>query len=277
MMMIADSGSTKTDWVVLEKGEEVHAYTTPGINPYFLNKEDIVKIIMRHVNGPVPESILDIHFYGAGCSAPKKSEVVRAALQEVFTSSAIYVEHDLMGAARALLHKEEGLVAILGTGSNSCHFDGEIIIQNVPALGYVLGDEGSGAYLGKMLVQAYLTGELNHDLHQEFSLFFKLSHEEILDAIYKKPFPNRFLATFCPFISQHMSHSIIKAMVTEGFSDFFEAHILKYPAHNSLKVGFVGSVGYYFKDILKDVAKKNNVQVGKILKSPIEGLVAYHT
>ena len=278
MMLIADSGSTKTDWVLIGKGCEVHAYTTQGINPYFLKTEDIVKIIANELKGPkLPESILEVHFYGAGCSSLNKSKVVMGALQEAFNDSAVYVESDLLGAARALLNNEEGLAAILGTGSNSCHFDGEQIIQNVPSLGYVLGDEGSGAYLGKILLQAYMTEQLSKDLQLELSSFCNLSKEAILDALYKKPLPNRFLASFSPFLSKQGKHPIIKKIVTKSFSDFFDAHILKYPSHNSLKVGFVGSVSYCFQDILNEVAKTKNVQLGKILKSPIEGLVAYHT
>lgn len=277
-MLIADSGSTKTDWVLIVKGCEVRAYTTQGINPYFLKTEEIVKIIANELKGPkLPESISEVHFYGAGCSSLNKSKVVLGALQEAFNDSVVYVESDLLGAARALLNNEKGLVAILGTGSNSCHFDGEQIIQNVPSLGYVLGDEGSGAYLGKILLQAYMTEQLNNDLQLKLSSFCNLSKEAILDSLYKKPLPNRFLASFSPFLSKQVKHPIIKDIVTKSFSDFFDAHILKYPSHNSLKVGFVGSVSYCFQDILNDVAKKKNIQLGKILKSPIEGLVAYHT
>ena len=278
MILIADSGSTKTDWIVVENGNKIHSYKTLGINPYFLDKEDIISIIKSDVNASrLIGNISKIHFYGAGCASSAKSELVKKSLQDVFKGSEINVEHDLLGAARALLNKGNGLVAILGTGSNSCKFDGGKIIQNIPSLGYVLGDEGSGAYLGKILVKEYLNGTLNRDLHNKFSLDFKLSSEEILDAIYRKPFPNRFLASFCPFLSKHISNPLIRLMVEEGITDFFETHILKYPDYNSLKVGFVGSIGYCFKDILKDVAKNKNVQLGKILKSPIEGLLAYHT
>jgi len=278
MILIADSGSTKTDWIVVENGNKIHSYKTLGINPYFLDKEDIISIIKSDVNASrLIGNISKIHFYGAGCASSAKSELVKKSLQDVFKGSEINVEHDLLGAARALLNKGNGLVAILGTGSNSCKFDGGKIIQNIPSLGYVLGDEGSGAYLGKILVKEYLNGALNKDLHHKFSLYFNLSSEEILDAIYRKPFPNRFLASFCPFLSKHISNPLIRLMVEEGITDFFETHILKYPDYNSLKVGFVGSIGYCFKDILKDVAKNKNVQLGKILKSPIEGLLAYHT
>ncbi len=277
MMLIADSGSTKTDWVLIEKGREVRTYTTQGINPYFLRTEDIAKIILDELKGPeLPGSIAEVHFYGAGCSSMNKTKVVMGALQEAFNDSVIYVESDLLGAARVLLNNEAGLAAILGTGSNSCHFDGEQIIQNVPSLGYVLGDEGSGAYLGKILLQAYMTEQLNNDLQLELSSFCNLSKEAILDALYKKPLPNRFLASFSPFLSEQIKHPIIKNIVTKSFSDFFEGHLLKYPSHNTLKVGFVGSVSFCFKEILKDVAKKKNVQLGKILKSPIEGLATYH-
>jgi N-acetylglucosamine kinase-like BadF-type ATPase len=278
MELIADSGSTTTTWCLTDDHGQHMEYQTVGMNPYFMTEEDICSVIKDELIPSLKGGIVKtVHFYGAGCSVPNKSEVVRTALQKAFIGSAIYVEHDLMGAARALLHKEEGLAAILGTGSNSCHFDGEKIIQNIPSLGYLLGDEGSGAYLGKMLVRAYLAGKLTNDLQLELSSFCKLSKEEILDAIYRKPFPNRFLASFSPFLRKRIGNPTIKSIVDKGFSDFFEAHILKYPGHNSLMVGFVGSVSYYFKGILKDVAKKNNVQLGKILKSPIQGLVSYHT
>lgn len=278
MIVIADSGSTKTDWRILEGGKEIINHYTHGFNPYIQTTEDITSLLQRELCGkiPYPEAITDVYFYGAGCSNQKNNESVATAINSIFPTARVTVSHDLIAAARAACGREPGIAAILGTGSNSCYYDGETIVEHVESLGFILGDEGSGAYIGKKLVQAYLYKQLPQSLAEKFDHEYKMNKEMILEAVYKKPFPNRFLASLTKFVKDNIENSFTAAIVESSFEDFFTTHICKYSRYKEVPMNCVGSVGLHFKDILIAVAEKKGVIVNKVLDSPIEGLVDYH-
>jgi glucosamine kinase len=281
MILIADSGSTKTDWRFIDDKGSIAQFATGGFNPYFQTTEQIALEIKTKLLPELSEKIkgisVDIYFYGAGCSAPNKIKTVEDALTENFSTGILEVRHDLLAAARALCGHSEGIAAILGTGSNSCYYDGQNIVRNVDSLGFILGDEGSGAHLGKTLLAAYLNKELPVELSNRFTERFQLSKEEILENIYKKPLPNRYLASFAKFIFQNLKEQYLVDMVAGCFREFFDKHICKYEQHRDVKMGCVGSVGFYFSNILRAIAAEKGVAIGTILESPIAGLVLYHT
>lgn len=278
MLLIADSGSTKTDWRLVEGDKKIQV-STQGLNPYFLNSENIQVILQQEL---LPHLTIDsshspeIFFYGAGCSAGSKKEIVKQALNALFPKSTIEIHSDLLGAARAVCGNEPGIAAILGTGSNTCYYNGTAIIENRASLGYVLGDEGSGAHIGKTFIQAYLNEEMPKELAARFYQRFQLSTADILDAVYKKPMPNRFLASFSKFIYQNLKEQFVVDMVIHCFEQFFDKHICKYPKHKELKLSCVGSVGFYYSNILRGIALRKGVAIDKIIETPIAGLTLYH-
>ncbi|MCL4856007.1 MAG: ATPase [Flavobacteriales bacterium] len=228
MILIADSGSTKTDWRLVNETEQVKSFQTIGFNPYYISEQQILDELSKSALTEIKQQVTQVFFYGAGCSSEAKSGEIKQALQQFFTKATIEVDHDLLAAARSLSGNKAGLVAILGTGSNTCFFDGTTIVKNVSSLGFILGDEGSGAHLGKTLVTAYLNNELTEDLHQAFQQKYQLTLLDILDAVYKKPLPNRFLAQFAPFVLEHKQHPQIAAIINACFRQFIEKHICKY-------------------------------------------------
>ena len=282
MILIADSGSTKTDWRLIEGKKNIHQFSTIGFSPYFQDSDTIAEEIKGNLLPGIKALSLDeqdemeIYFYGTGCSSEEKCEVVHRAIRQNFPNSIIEVEHDLLGAARALCGENEGIAAILGTGSNSCYYDGNKIIENIASLGFILGDEGSGAYMGKVFIQDYLNKEQPLSISERFYERFKLSKEDILNAVYKKPLPNKFLASFTKFIFQNKNEQYIINLVIDCFDKFFIKHICKYTNYKEVKMSCVGSVGYYFSDTLHAVASNRNVLIDKIIESPIASLTLYH-
>lgn len=279
MILIADSGSTKTDWRLIDDQKKIHQFSTQGINPYFQSIEDISWVFKNELISVHPSlslQINEIHFYGAGCGAEDKKEIIRNAIKSVFHSSNIIVESDMLGAARSVCGHEPGIAAILGTGMNSCFYDGKNIIQNRTSSGFILGDEGSGADLGKKLIQCFLNDELPDHLSNRFIERYKLSKDEIIDAVYRKPMPNRFLASFSKFIYQNLKEQFMLNLVKEAFEQFFEKHILKYPQHREMKLSCVGSVAFYYSNILRAVGEDKGVNIATIVETPIAGLTLYH-
>lgn len=280
MILIADSGSTKTDWRLIDDKNNIHQANTQGINPYFVNSDDISKILENELLPALPAYIqnekIEIYFYGAGCSSFEKCNDVKAGIRKVFPNATITVEHDLLAAARALCGHKEGLAAILGTGSNSCFYNGKDIIQNQPSLGFILGDEGSGAFLGKQLICDFLNEEMPKEISERMKDRFKLSKDEVLENVYKKPFPSRYLASFSKFIFQNLKHEYCNKLVIDAFKLFFERHICKYPRKGELPLGIVGSVGFYYSNIISRIAEEKGIPMGKVLESPIAGLTLYH-
>lgn len=280
-MLIADSGSTKTDWRWIDDNNKPHQYSTIGFNPFFQDtaaiSAELRNNLVSHLNSDILNSKFNIFFYGAGCSSAERCGIIGKALKAHFPAATIEVEHDLLGAARALCGHSEGIAAILGTGSNSCYYDGETIIEHIASLGFILGDEGSGAHIGKSFIQAYLNKELPTGLASKFFNEFGLQRDDILEAIYKKPMPSRYLASFAQFIHKNIQEPYLINLVGNCFEQFFEKHICKYSKHKETKMNAVGSVGFYFRDILSKIASNKGIELGKIIETPISELVRYHT
>ena len=278
MILIADSGSTKTDWCVVEKGKLIQQVSTKGTNPFFQSEEEISNEIATALLPQLTTHAFDaVYFYGAGCGFPDKIAMVhRAIIQHLQVSGdEVEVNTDMLAAARGLCGHEAGIACILGTGSNSCFYNGEEIISNISPLGFILGDEGSGAVLGKLLVGDVLKNQLPSTIKEAFLKQFDLTVPEIIDRVYRQPFPNRFLASLSPFLAQHLDEPAIRTLVLNSFIAFLRRNVMQYdykqyPAH------FIGSVAHCYKDILQEAAQQTGIQVGKILQSPMEGLIQYH-
>jgi N-acetylglucosamine kinase-like BadF-type ATPase len=277
MKLIADAGATKIQWIVLDEQQEHGPFETSGFNPYFMDPLILEEILEKEL---IPylktDPIKEIYYYGAGCSTNQKCGIVEEALKEEFPGAGFDVQHDLLGAARALFNREPGIACILGTGSNSCLYDGTAITENVTSLGYLFGDEGSGAYLGKLLLFEFLRNRLPENILSAFNKRYDYSLENILDAVYNKPYPNRFLSSFSLFAGDHADDPFILNLVERNFTDFFEEQVTKYSGYKSTRVGIIGSVGFHFQDIFKRVAAKYKVEVGEVVQDPVSGLVRYH-
>ncbi len=274
MILIADSGSTKTDWCLADETRSI-AFKTTGINPYFQTDDEIRRILSREVLERLPiTEITEVCFYGAGCATPSQCRMIAGLLQYVIGCEQVEVNSDLLGAARALCGNEPGIACILGTGSNSCYYDGKGIARQVPPLGFILGDEGSGADLGRRLVADCLKGELSEPLQERFFSRFQLSREQIMQAVYKEPFPNRFLASLSPFIAENLDEPEMRTLAIDAFTSFFRRNVLHYPQGE--KVHMVGSVAYYYRPVLQEVARSLSLTTGKILSAPLTELVKYH-
>lgn len=272
--IIFDSGSTKTDIRFLY-GEEIIEKQSSGINPFYQDSDDILNSLQKDLGFQQNNESFEIYFYGAGCSFPEKKEVVKAALTEIFPNSSIKIENDLLGAARSLFQNKTGIACILGTGSNSCHFAEDQILKNIPPLGFIIGDEGSGANLGKLLIGDILKGLAPSDVSQRFFSEENCTAEEIMNHIYKEEFPNRYLANFSRHIYKHINEEYFENLVLAAFNAFFERNILQYDA--SIKeIGFVGSIAHHFAPQLKKIAEKHCYRIEKIVKTPMEGLIDYH-
>ncbi len=278
-ILIADSGSTKTDWVLLEQNKVIAQHQTIGFSPYFMSSEQISEELKKAL---IPElkkqlsGITAIFYYGTGCSTPDKIEVVKQGLTLAFGNIASDINHDLLASARALCGKEKGIACILGTGSNSCLYDGNVILENVDSYGFMFGDHGSGASIGKAFIQHYFDGQLPHHLS---SAFEKAGYhrEIILDNVYKKPMPNRYLASITKFMADYNDDAFIKEIIKTSFRNFFDTQVSKYTNAYALPVNSVGSIGFYYKDLFAEVALEKGYQVGNMIKSPIEGLIKFHS
>lgn len=276
MILIADSGSTKTDWVLINDNTRFQ-FKTIGYNPYFVNSENIYHSLAETLVPQFdPLTVKHVYFYGAGCSTASNNEIVSKALSRCFINAEIEVGHDMLAAARALLFNQKGFAAIIGTGSNTCIYNGKEVEMNIDSLGYLLGDEGSGSHIGKKIIRDFLRGYLPADLRDKFNRAYSLSPQEVFDNLYNKPLPNRFLAGFCKFADENKEHRYIKNIVQDSFNEFFKQLVSHYPDYSSYAFNCVGSVGYIFRDILAEVASNYNMKTGKLLHSPIDDLVKYH-
>lgn len=274
--LIADAGSTKVEWCLVE-GKKKKIVRTSGISPYFLSKEDIQLLIKKELASRVDLNNVDeVHYYGTGCANKANALSVKKAIQFHSPSASIEVTHDLMGAARGLCGHNKGIACILGTGSNSCYYNGKKIVRNSPGLGYVLGDEGSGSYLGKKVLQHYLYGIFDEELRGRFDLSFMTNPSEILDNVYKKQLPNRYLASFTLFLAENRGHYMIENIIEDGLNDFFFQHLCRYPEVWKQPVFFTGGVAHVFRDVVKQLCKQYEFELGAILQNPMEGLLNYH-
>ena len=278
MILIADSGSTKTDWCVVENGVLVQQIFTKGTNPFFQSEEEISNEIATALLPELKTDEFDaVYFYGAGCGFPDKIEIVhRAISKQLKVKGNVEVATDMLAAARGLCGREAGIACIMGTGSNSCYYDGENIVANVSPLGFILGDEGSGACLGKLMVGDLLKNQMTPELKEKFLKQFDLTPADIIDRVYRKPFPNRFLASLSPFLAQNINESCVHELVLNSFKAFFKRNIMQYENYQNLKVNLIGSVAFYYKEVLAEAAEAMGIQLGTIIQSPMEGLIKYH-
>jgi N-acetylglucosamine kinase-like BadF-type ATPase len=275
MKLIADSGSTKTDWRLMDGETTVEQIQSAGINPFYQAEKDIRATIEVFYDKLKNHPVQHIYFYGAGCSFEEKKQTLKNVLQYFFPMARAEVQSDMLGVARALLGKQAGIACILGTGSNSCFYDGQDIVQNVPSLGFTLGDEGSGATLGRLFVSDVLKNQLPADLTQRFFAETATTPEAIMENVYRKPFPNRYLASFTRFLAKNTEDESIHSLIHNCFVNFFERNIKQYD-YRTREVHFAGSVAWYFQDILKEAARTAGVSIGKIAQNPMEGLVGFH-
>jgi len=277
MILIADSGSTKTEWILLESSGNSKAFRTIGLNPYYIDEIDIKHTItVNLLRNFERETIDELYFYGSGCGAEDKKKVIEHILSELFSNAEIYVYTDILGAARALFGTNQGIACILGTGSNSCLYDGREIASIVPSRGFIFGDEGSGSYFGKELISSYFKNTLPETIKDAFIKKYNLSDTDIMDAIYRKPFPNRFLGSFSQFIYEQSNEKFIKKMIEDSFAKFIDNYIRKYKNFKKYDIGITGSVAFFFHKELEEVFKKNSLELNFILKSPVENLVKFH-
>jgi N-acetylglucosamine kinase-like BadF-type ATPase len=277
MKLIVDSGSTKADWVAISEQEKRVDLVTDGINSLTQSPESMHLAMSSNIElVQIAPKVNAVYFYGAGCSKGEAKEVITLVLQSLFTNATVIVDTDLMACALATYSGKPIISCILGTGSNACHFDGNVIDQKIPALGYVMGDEGGGANFGKQLLSAYFYGNLPEDLKQEFDLKYNLSIQEVLANVYREPSPNRYLASFTEFIGEHKEHPFVNEIIESGFRSFLKTFVLCYGFSKEVSINFVGSVAFYFQEELKKVALELELKIGVVIQKPIEGLVKYH-
>jgi N-acetylglucosamine kinase-like BadF-type ATPase len=278
MILIADGGSTKTSWCLIEDSGKKIMFHTEGYNPYFSDTDYIIASMKKNMPSDLPlDKITEVNYYGAGVHNEEKALVVSKAMEVIFTKARVKVDHDLMAAARALLGNKRGFAAILGTGTNTCIYDGEGIEMNIDSLAYILGDEGSGCDIGKKLLSDYIRGYMPKNVRDSFWETFKLTPDDILEAVYKKPLPNRFCASFSKFvydITANIEYS--RNIVKTSFTNFFENLVSHYPNYKDYEFNCIGSVAYNFRNVLEEVAAEYGMKMGKIMRTPIDDLVIFH-
>ena len=276
VLLIADSGSTKTDWIITKPDGELFELQTDGINPARDTRDYIYNVIYHHLLSLIPQTIelQAVYFYGAGCIEPF-SQTVQNILKELFHQCPVEVKSDLLGAARALCGNEAGIACILGTGSNSCFYDGTDILMHTPPMGYILGDEGSGSFLGKTLLNGLFKGALPKALKEKFCDKYETSLSGVIERIYRQPAANTFLASLVPFIVEHRSSFAVHKMLVDAFRLFIERNIAVY-GHRTMPINCVGGIAFQFEEELKEAAEIEGMQIGQILRRPIEAIVQYH-
>ncbi len=277
MILIAESGSTKTDWCLAKDFENQERFTTGGLNPYFYDEEGVRNVLKADLPTHLPhDSIKQIFFYGAGCSSETRKKRVKEGLRTIFTKADIAVNHDLLGSARALCGNQKGIATILGTGSNACLYNGQIITHQSGGIGFILGDEGSGADLGKRFLRSYFYNELPRDVLDAFENTYQPDQDNIVDRVYQQPNPNQYLASYAKFLNQYQDHAFIHDLIDRSFSEFINRHILKLTQGEDLYLHCVGSIAYHFKPILENVVNRFDLSIGRIIVKPIDNLVAFH-
>ncbi len=275
MKLIADSGSTKVDWRIITDRGMAMEVSTPGINPVFQSDEAIADMLRNSVATVSGQDVTEVFFYGAGVVSDEIASRLDKCFKSVFPGASCVFNSDILGAARALFGHRPGIACILGTGSNSCFYDGTGIVGNVKAGGFILGDEASGAYFGKLLVSDYVKGLLPAAIEKEFRKRYGLEYADIVAKVYREPLPSRFLASFSPFILEFCHHPHIARMLREGFDAFFARNVAQYD-YRHFEVGFVGSVAFHYREFIEKSAKVNNIRLASVIKSPIDALAAYH-
>ena len=273
MRLIIDAGSTKMGWILMD-GPEVKAhFVTKGFNPNYSDRQYLVETCH---GASLPNEIQSIYYYGTGCGNEQNCQIIKEVFQNHFPLADIHVTHDLMAACHAVLGHERGIACILGTGSNSCLYDGKDILEKAVSLGYLVGDEGSGMHIGREVVRAYFYGFMPEDLRQKFEETYHLELKDFIDKVYHQPQPSRYLATFAKFAGEHQSNPFIKELVKGCFKAFIEAFVMRYSECKSLKISFVGSVASHFQVILNEVLTEYGLVLGEVMSSPAEGLIRYY-
>ncbi len=276
IQLIADNGATKCEWCLVNNGKK-KTINTIGISPYFLNQSQIIALFQKELVPKLKDITIDeVHYYGTGLSNPINVKIIKSSLKKIFPSASIEANTDLLAAARALCGNEKGIACILGTGSNSCFYNGKRIMKNSPGIGYILGDEGSGAYLGKKVIQYYLYNTFDEDLRSRFDARFTTNNVEILENVYKQPLANRYLASFAIFLAENRGHYMIENIIEDGLNEFFFTHLYKYRESWLYPIHFIGSVAFGFKDVLKDLCNTYELELGNIFQKPMNGLITYH-
>ena len=279
MKWIIDAGSTKMEWILLDGEAVKDRFTTEGFNPNYSDRQDLEKMVSSvetcH-SVSLQNEIQSIHYYGTGCGSERSCQIVKEVFQNHFPHAEIHVTHDLLAACHAVLGHDKGIACILGTGSNSCVYDGEKIVDRAVSLGYLLGDEGSGMHIGREVVRAYFYGFMPEDLRQVFEATYHLELEDFINRLYHEGQPSRYLASFAKFAGENQTHPYIRGLVKGCFKAFIEAFVLRYSDRKSLKVSFIGSVAFYFQDILMESLSDYGLTMGIVIQTPAEGLVSYH-
>ncbi len=275
-ILVVDSGSSKTHWVFIENKKTTNI-STLGFNPYYYSTEVLLHEIETKLLPFTSTSIDTIYFYGSGISTKNKQQLIYDILAKTFPGASIEIEHDLLAAARGLFKNQPGIACILGTGSNSCVYDGEKITHTIPSLGYFFADEGSGTHLGKLLTEDYLRNNLPLDLKQKLETEKEINFEKVLDHIYNQKYPNKYLASFSPFVAENIAHPYLNELVKKSFRLFFKTYITRYPYYKLSSIKFTGSVAVVHKNILREVAREFHLEIEEIVKSPVSGLIEYHS
>lgn len=277
MILLADSGSTKTDWGLVENGKLLKRLRTSGMNPFQMSEEAITEEIKTHLVPELPGTVLDeVHFYGAGCTKEKQPIVERALRANLTINGECEVASDMLGAARGICGHKPGIACILGTGSNSCSYDGKNLVKNVSPLGFILGDEGSGAVLGKLLVGDVLKNQMPEAITKRFFEKYKLTSAEIIDRVYRQPKPNTFLASFVPFLEENIDEPKIYNLVKDSFRSFLRRNVMQYDGWQTLPIGFNGSIAKIYKKPLLEALEEEGMHLGRIIQAPMEAMVEYH-
>lgn len=277
MIVIADMGATKTDWSFADGSTVIKTIPTKGFNPYFYSTGEIVDLLRSDFIEEDFSDVKEVYLYGAGCSTEEKRKIVEHALKVYFPLAKIEINHDLLASARALCGRAPGIACILGTGSNSCLYDGTDVISNNPSLGFMLGDEGSGGDMGRELIKAYYYGELSSKMEAKFESQFNTDKDSLLGNVYSTDKPNAYCAAFAPFLAQNIDEECISNLVKGSFDQFFERHVSTYDNYQRLPINFVGSVAHHFKYLLEEVAKNHGCRIGLVIKAPVGKLIEFHS
>jgi len=278
MILIADGGSTKADWIALNSvKEEIFRVRTLGLNPAVVAQEELTnRIVNMFQLIQSKDEVTEIHFYGAGCGTPKPSQILATVLEAIFTNATVHVAEDMLAAVYAATGKVPALVCILGTGSNSCYFDGTKVQMKTPSLGYILMDEASGNYFGKVLLKEYFYKKMPKVMAASFKKEFNLDADEIKQHLYRMPNPNMYLASFAKFMFEFKEEKYIKKIIKRGFQEFFKYRVLPFEKDPTTPLYFIGSIAFYFREILEKVAQKNGHVITDVIQRPIDNLLAYH-
>lgn len=280
MKLIIDSGSTKMEWILLDGKTVKNRFTTEGFNPNYSDIqcfENVTLSVETCLGASLRDEIQSIHYYGTGCGTEKNCQLIKEVLQRHFPQAEITVTHDLMAACHALFGNEKGIACILGTGSNSCVYDGERIIGRAVSLGYLVGDEGSGMHIGREVVRAYFYGFMPEDLRRQFADAFHLEQKDFIQQLYHNEQPSKYLASFAKFAGEHQDNPFIHDLVVHCFDEFIKTFVLRFDDCKSVKISFIGSVASHFQDILKECIKSHDLTMGEVMTSPAAGLVRYYS